>query len=207
MSVWWPKCQSITFTYTIRSVIVCDSHVCVRLHTSEGQTCASRLREQRHHAVTPVLVYPAYLYDNLRNAVTIATAESLALAPCEDQNQRERTWQCTQIRTDDKSRLKRAEKFIRRSGVHIASQVEISESEIAPLFQRSINSRAEATVTISGFILCVLACIYSRLGKEWHICARTLSGVSERYDSASFHNCTRQKREFIHLPYAQPNYL
>lgn len=63
---------------------------CVRLHTSEGQICASRLWEQRHHAVTPVLVYPAYLYDNLRNAVTIATAESLALAPYEDQNQRER---------------------------------------------------------------------------------------------------------------------
>ncbi len=69
-------------------VCVCAC-VCVRARVYTHQKVRSEASlpgEQTAPAVTPVLVYPAYRYDNLRNAVTIATAESLALAPCEDQN-------------------------------------------------------------------------------------------------------------------------
>ncbi len=107
--------------------------VCVRVYTHQKvRSEAVLLREQTATAVTPVLIHPAYRYDNLCDAVTIATAESLALTPCEDQN-----------REKDDDRLK---------DVQIASHLQISERAVAPLASRAGNSRAEATAAISGCV-------------------------------------------------------
>ncbi len=73
----------------------------------------------------------------------------------------------------------------------ITSQLQISESAIAPLVSRAINSRAEATDAISG---CVFVC--SCEGMTSFV---LLSVMLEKYDSASFHDRIRQKREFIQL--------
>lgn len=158
--------------------------VCARVYTHQKvRSEASLPGEQTAPAVTPVLVYPAYRYDNLRNAVTIATAESLALAPCEDQNRE---------KDDDNAA------GYQLKDVQITSQLQISESAIAPLVSRAINSRAEATAAISG---CVFVC--SCEGMTSFV---VLSVMLEKYDSTSFHDRIRQKREFIHRQYAQLNY-
>lgn len=149
--------------------------MCAHVYTHQKVRSEALLPwEQTATAVTPVLIHLAYRYDNSCNAVTIATAESLALAPCEDQNRE---------KDDDNSAGDRLK------DVQIASQLQISESAIAPLVSRAVNSRAEATAAISG---CLFVCSYEGMT------SLVLSIMLEKYDSASFHDGIRQKREFIH---------